>query len=114
VSATPVDIRRVENREIHILWADGHRTVFTNRFLRQTCPCAGCVSELTGERVLRPESVRPDVRAEEISLVGRYAIQIRWSDGHSTGIYSFEKLRAECPCEACRPGGAPERRETPC
>ncbi len=102
MDATPVEIRRVADRELHILWADGHKTVFTNKYLRESCPCAACVNELTGERVLRPESVRPDVRAEDISLVGRYAIQIRWSDGHSTGIYSFDKLRAECPCEACR------------
>ena len=107
MNTTPVEIRRVENREVHILWADGHQTVFTNKYLRENCPCAGCVHEFTGERILRPESVRPDVRAENISLVGRYAVQFRWSDGHSTGIYSFDKLRAECPCESCRAGGAP-------
>lgn len=103
MDTTPVEIRRVENRELHILWADGHRTVYTNKELRENCPCAACVNELTGERMLRPEAVRPDIRAEAISLVGRYAIQIRWSDGHSTGIYSFDKLRAGCPCEFCRP-----------
>ena len=102
----PVEIRRVENREVHILWADGHRTVFTNKYLRENCPCAACVNEFTGERVLRPESIRSEIRAEEISLVGRYAVQFRWSDGHSTGIYSFDKLRAECACESCRPAGA--------
>lgn len=104
MNTTPVEIRRVEDRELHILWADGHKTVFTNKYLRERCPCAACVNELTGERMLRLESVRPDIRAEDISLVGRYAIQIRWSDGHSTGIYPFERLRAECPCGFCRPG----------
>lgn len=110
MNTTPVEIRRVENRELHILWDDGHRTVFTNTHLRESCPCAACVNEFTGERVLRPDAVRPDIRAEGISLVGRYAIQIRWSDGHSTGIYSFEKLRADCRCEACRPGRPGEAR----
>ncbi len=77
MNATPVEIRRVENREVHILWADGHRTVFTNKHPREHCPCAACVNEFSGERVLRPESVRPDIRAEDMSLVGRYAVQFR-------------------------------------
>jgi len=98
----PVEIRRVEDREVHVTWADGHRSVYTNKQLREGCPCAGCVSELTGERTLDPASVRPDIRAVEIGLVGRYAVRFRWSDGHSTGIYPFQKLRAGCPCDACR------------
>jgi ATP-binding protein involved in chromosome partitioning len=91
--ATPVEIRRVEDREIHVTWADGRRSVFSNKGLRERCPCAGCVHELTGRRLLDPASVRPDIRADEIALVGRYAIRVRWSDGHSTGIYTFDKLR---------------------
>ena len=103
MDANPVEIRRVENREVHITWADGHRTVYANKHLREVCPCASCVHELTGKRMLNPKSVRPDIRADEISLVGRYAVQFRWSDGHSTGIYTFDRLRADCPCEACKP-----------
>ena len=38
----------------------------------------------------------------EASKLGRYAIQFEWSDGHHTGIYSFENLRRLCPCPACR------------
>jgi ATP-binding protein involved in chromosome partitioning len=101
-SASPVEIRRVEEREIHVTWADGHRSVYSNRALRERCPCAGCVHELTGRRLLDPGSVRPDIRAEEITLVGRYAIRIRWSDGHATGLYTFQQLREWCPCAACR------------
>jgi DUF971 family protein len=33
--------------------------------------------------------------------VGRYAIRFHWSDGHSTGIYTFEHLRELCPCPIC-------------
>ena len=103
MSAVPVEIRRIDDRELHVTWADGHRTVYANKVLRETCPCAGCVDELTGRRTLDPTRVRPDIRADAITLVGRYAIQIRWSDGHGTGIYTFERLRAECPCATCRP-----------
>ena len=105
METTPVEIRRVENREVHISWADGHKSVFTNKCLRETWRCAACVNEFTGARILKPESVPADIRAEEISLVGRYAIQFRWSDGHSTGIYPFDTLRAACACETCRRGG---------
>ena len=101
-SASPVEIRRSDDHEIHVEWADGHRSVFPNKVLRERCPCAGCVHELTGERLLDPRTVCPDIRAEEIALVGRYAIRIRWSDGHGTGIYTFQRLREWCPCDACR------------
>lgn len=100
---TPVEIRRVEDRELHVVWADGHRSIYPNKYLRQHCACAGCVHEWTGERLLDPRTVPDDIRALEISLVGRYAVQFRWSDGHATGIYPFERLRALCPCDACRP-----------
>jgi len=106
MEAIPSEIRRVEDREVHITWADGHQTVYTNKRLREVCPCAGCVHEITGVRMLDPGSVRADLRALEISLVGRYAVKFRWSDGHSTGIYTFRKLRAECPCGACQPAEA--------
>jgi len=92
---TPVEIRRVDDREIHVTWADGHRSVIPNKTLREQCPCAGCVHELTGRRLLDPASVPADIRADEITLVGRYAIRIRWSDGHATGIYTFRALRGQ-------------------
>ncbi len=101
--ASPVEIRRVEGREIHVTWSDGHRSVFPNKVLRERCPCAGCVHELTGQRLLDPRTVRPDIRADEIALVGRYAIRIHWSDGHGTGIFTFQRLREWCPCDQCHP-----------
>lgn len=64
--------------------------------LRFQCPCASCVDEHTGKRVLKREQVAPDVRPLGVSLVGRYAVQISWSDGHSSGIYPFDKLYPLC------------------
>lgn len=43
----------------------------------------------------------PDAKLAEISAVGNYAIQFRWEDGHSTGIYTFDYLRSLCPCPEC-------------
>ncbi len=91
---TPADIRPTEDATaLAIRWEDGHESVYTPHFLRMNCPCAGCVDEMTGERILTPAMVRADVHPRAIHYVGRYAIQFLWSDGHETGIYPFEYLR---------------------
>jgi DUF971 family protein len=48
---------------------------------------------MTGVRTLESDQVRPDVHPTAIHYVGRYALQFMWSDGHSTGIYTWELLR---------------------
>jgi ATP-binding protein involved in chromosome partitioning len=55
-----------------------------------------------GWPILDPKEVPLDVQPVKIAPVGRYGIQIHWSDGHSTGILTFRDLRALCPCEVCR------------
>lgn len=101
-SVIPLEIDRSSETEIRIRWADGHETVFPARRLRLACPCAGCVDETTGIRILDPDTVPVDVRALGARLVGRYGVEFDWSDGHRTGIYTFTGLRADCPC--CRSG----------
>ncbi len=71
-------------------------------YLRRSCSCAACVDEWSGLRILKPEQISELVRPRRISPVGRYAINIEWSDGHKSGIYSFEYLREICPCSQCR------------
>jgi DUF971 family protein len=93
-----------DGARLRIRWGDGVVAEYEPRFLRQRCPCAGCVDEMTGIRTLRPDSVRPDVYPQAIHYVGRYALQFMWSDGHSTGLYPFDLLRALW--EEVRPGGA--------
>lgn len=78
---------------LQIRWRDGAVSLFTPRSLRLRCPCAGCVEEMTGERILVPEMVPEDVYPMAIDWVGRYALRFRWSDGHHTGIYPFDYLR---------------------
>jgi DUF971 family protein len=51
------------------------------------------VNEWTGERTLRPESISDELTIRDLSLVGRYALNFKWSDGHDSGIYSFRYLR---------------------
>ncbi len=90
---TPSEIRQSGPRELAIRWADGAQSIYAVRTLRLACTCAQCVDEWTGVGRLDPSTVPEDVHPLQISGVGRYAIQIRWSDGHETGIYSFDRLR---------------------
>lgn len=89
----PKQITGVNEPRILIQWTDGAIQEFNARELRLACPCAACVNEMTGQRTLRPEQVAADVKAVATTAVGRYALQIVWSDGHSTGLYGYETLR---------------------
>ena len=112
--------KTVELGETHVTieWSDGHRSVFSNRGLRESCPCALCQGEASpargpGSLPMVPD-VPPRVRATEYRLVGLYAVAFAWSDGHSTGIYPYDYLLARCECDACvaeRPESLIESRE---
>ena len=81
--------------EDHVLslgWADGQSYRIPFRALRQLCPCASCVSEVTGERVLDPESVPDDIRPTAVDYSGSYALKITWNDTHDTGLFTWEYI----------------------
>jgi ATP-binding protein involved in chromosome partitioning len=103
VSTTPVPqaIHRTDDA-VRITWAEDHVGVYPARDLRLACPCAECVEEMSGRPLLEPTAVPAHITPLRIALVGAYAIRIDWSDGHSTGIYTYEFLREICPCERCR------------
>jgi DUF971 family protein len=88
-----------DGRQLVIEWRDGGRTAMTSFDLRRLCPCAGCVNELSGDRLLKKEDVDAGVSAESFEKVGRYGVQIQWSDGHNTGIYTHRMLRVIEPIE---------------
>ncbi len=92
-ATTPQSIAQAGPDTLRIEWQDGHESLYPVRQLRLGCRCANCIEELTGRPLLSEEDVPEDVRPERITPVGRYAIQISWSDGHDTGIYSFDYLR---------------------
>jgi ATP-binding protein involved in chromosome partitioning len=89
----PTAIEQAGPDALRIRWSDGVESLYPVRSLRLACRCARCVEEMTGRPLLDETGVPPDVRPVRIRSVGRYALQIDWSDGHSTGIYSFEYLR---------------------
>ena len=93
----PRVITKSDPRFVVIDWVDGRRTRYTAAELRRACACAGCVDEVSGRRTLDVRSVPDDLVTQDVALVGNYALGIRFSDGHATGIYPFRKLRDEDP-----------------
>jgi DUF971 family protein len=87
-------------RTLTIAWADGHRTTYDLAALRWLCPCAFCRGEAGQPGWLDSEPTLTDeqVTLTDVALVGNYALQPFWADGHSSGFYSFEHLRRNCPC----------------
>jgi ATP-binding protein involved in chromosome partitioning len=76
-----------------IYWSDGQKYTYEAKQLRFMCPCAVCVDEFSGERKITIDSVASDVALEKALPVGRYGVNLVWSDKHSTGIYTYRYLR---------------------
>ncbi len=97
----PATIKRLGKGSVEIVWKDGHTSVYPNRYLRDHCPCASC-----RERPPRslPVVGGADLYPVQIGVVGRYAVNVQWSDQHDSGIYSYGTLRQLCPCESCHGG----------
>ena len=110
VNKDPEHIAISKSKGIKIDWKDGHRSDFSLAYLRDNCPCATC----TGAHGTTPERsnyagqandafpmFKPVLKMASVEPVGNYAVRIYWTDGHNTGIYSYERLREICPCAEC-------------
>ena len=107
VSTDPEHIAISKSKGIKIDWKDGHHSEYGLQFLRDKCPCATC----TGVHGTPPaakdtasgpfQMYKPVLKMLGVEPVGNYAIRINWSDGHNSGIYSYEHLRGICTCEEC-------------
>ena len=91
----PTNIQQIGD-ELAISWNDGKESFLKVEMLRRACPCAACGGEpdVLGN-VSRANITYTDESFELVGfdLIGGYALQPRWADGHSTGIYSFTYLR---------------------
>ncbi len=92
----PREIMQQGGAGLRITWADGRVCQYEAANLRRACPCAQCVNEWTGQRTLDPRTVTNELVIKDVSIVGRYALTFKWSDGHETGIYSFRYLFDLC------------------
>jgi DUF971 family protein len=103
----PEHIAISKSKGIKIDWKDGHHSEYGITYLRDKCPCASCTGA-HGTPPRQPESdnpfhmFKPALKMLSVEPVGAYAIRINWSDGHSSGIYSYDHFRNICPCETCR------------
>lgn len=92
-TAPPVAIKRQDDG-ILITWSAGSAPVLVPaRGLRLACPCAECVEEMTGQPLLDANRIPADIKPMHLDLVGSYALRVRWSDGHATGLFTWAKLR---------------------
>jgi DUF971 family protein len=85
---------------LEIEWGDGHLTRYDFVTLRWLCPCAFCRGEagMPGWLDSKPTLTEAQTQLTDLQLVGQYAVQPTWADGHHTGYYTFQRLREECPC----------------
>ena len=92
---TPTSIQPIGS-ELAIAWSDGAESYLPLNLLRRACPCAAC----GGEPDVLGHVVRPQVAytpqsfiLKGVAVVGGYALQPAWADGHGTGLYTFPYLR---------------------
>lgn len=91
---TPTQLQAVrENKAFRLAWSDGCAAEISFHRLRCACPCAGCIDEMTGIKILNDASVPSDIAPVQLAYSGNYALKVTWSDGHNTGLYTWEFLR---------------------
>ena len=107
---TDVKIHVTTGAGVDVTWSDGHQSHYDFVYLRDRCPCAACNDERAKKAAFTrvagglPAALpifKPKPQARGAQVVGNYAIRIDFTDGHTTGIYSYDYLRTICPCEAC-------------
>ncbi|HET7435053.1 MAG TPA: DUF971 domain-containing protein [Thermoanaerobaculia bacterium] len=85
-----------------VVWSDGHESYYPLEELRRACPCAVCSGEpdLFGRMYGGgPQKYRSDAfTLKSVDVIGNYALQPNWADGHGYGIWTHDRLRAFCPC----------------
>jgi DUF971 family protein len=89
----PTALNRIDPDILAVAWNDGTESRYVLKTLRCACPCAVCVNEWTGEKLLDDAKVAKDIHPAKLFSVGRYAMGVHWSDGHKTGIFSYDYLK---------------------
>lgn len=112
-STAPKKLDLQKDRGLTVTWADGTVSFYPIAYLRKMSPSAE-MRVLREEQERNPLAVLPDkvarhegpLIATDAELVGHYALRVKFSDGHDTGLYSWEYLRAIDPTRNVPPGGS--------
>ncbi len=115
MSHRPLSLDLDREKHLVVAWDDGRVSTYPIALLRRLSPSADA-RELRRELAANPLAVLPSgagtagpLRAESAELVGNYALRISFSDGHSTGIYSWSYLREIDPDAPPAPGASGTR-----
>ena len=97
MSNAPTNIRALQTDQIlELTWTESNVARLPYAYLRGECPCASCRDEWTGARILDRASIASDIKLEGMEGIGNYAVRLAWSDGHSSGLYTWENLERLC------------------
>lgn len=95
---SPTELKIIDDNALLIGWSDGLRKRYRFSDLRKACPCAACRHLKDAEPasplelpLLSADDLKP-MKVEKMSLAGNYAYRITFSDGHNTGLFTFELL----------------------
>ena len=101
--ATAITLHQA-SRVLEVAFEDGASFRLPAEYLRVHSPSAEVQGHGPGQRLLVAGKRQVNIRA--IEPVGHYGVLLRFDDGHATGIYTFERLLASCPCDPCAGSGA--------
>jgi DUF971 family protein len=100
--ANPRTVEVDREHAVTVTWDDGHLSRFGLEELRTSCPCAQCRGLRQEGEAAWPSPGAPDrLRIESAEQVGNWGLNLHWNDGHTTGIYTWERLRSWCSCAEC-------------
>lgn len=97
----------VEAQTFILNWADGHQSCYPLDGLRRACPCVSCrggheqMGALPDPEIFHLPALQ-QWHAVKVEPSGSIGLRITWDDGHNTGIYTWERLRAMCLCDLCK------------
>ncbi len=92
ISNVTTPIVSFNDKELIFKWPDGKVSAISNFNLRVSCKCAACIDEMSGKQILKKDDVPAGIRAKEVTPLGNYAIAVKWSDGHNSGIYPYKSI----------------------
>ncbi len=92
----PTQIEPYRPTTLYLAWKHGENFALAYREIRLACPCPQCIEKYTGKRMVIPESIHPEICPLQVQWIGKYGIQMNWSDGHDLSIYPYDRLYELC------------------